>query len=194
MPTLRASRNKGEQVLYHAYELTHAAMSPMRAAARMSREMLQSPFNPTASWYSSRATSAALEMFINATRRYGKPEFGIESVLVDGKRATVREQVVWQRPFCDLKHFKRGGSHVSGLGHPPVLIVAPLSGHYATLLRGTVKSMLPEHEVYITDWLDARDVPLTMGVFDLDDYADYIIEMCEHLFETTGERPAVMAV
>jgi len=181
-------------VIYHAYELTHAAMSPMRAAARMSNEALKSPFNPAASWYSTRATSAALDMFINATRRYEKPEFEIFSTEVAGKETPIEEQIVWSRPFCELLHFKRIGAHVAKLKQPPVLIVAPMSGHYATLLRGTVKAMLPEHDVYITDWIDARDVPLSIGEFDLDDYTDYVIEICEHLYAETGERPAVMAV
>lgn len=181
-------------MLYHAYEMTHAAMSPMRAAARMSQDMLKSPFNPSASWYPTRATSAALEMFIDATRRYGKPEFEIDATLVDGKKTKVVEEVTFSKPFANLLHFKRLGAHVAKLKQPPVIIVAPLSGHFATLLRGTVKAMLPEHDVYITDWIDARDVPITAGDFDLDDYADYIIEMCEHLYETTGERPALMAV
>lgn len=166
----------------------------MRAAARMSQEALQSPFNPASSWYSSRATSAALEMFINATRRYGKPEFEIHEVEVAGKEALIEEQVVWHKPFCDLLHFHRKAAHVAKLKHAPVLIVAPLSGHYATLLRGTVEAMLKEHDVYITDWIDARDVPMTAGAFDLDDYADYIVEMCEHIYETHGERPAVLGV
>jgi len=180
-------------VLYHAYELTHAAMGPFRAAAQMGKEAVSSPMNPTASLYGSRATAAALDMFINATRRYGKPEFGIDSVLVDGKETAIEEHVVAHKAFCDLKYFKRASKAASSRKDPKVLIIAPLSGHFATLLRGTVLQMLPEHEVYITDWRDARDVPLSGGSFDLDTYADYIMEFCRHLGED-GTRPAVMAV
>jgi len=143
--------------------------------------------------YGSRAVSAALEMFINATRRYGKPAFGIESTNVNGVETPVVETVVLSRPFCDLLHFRRDSSAIARRKDPKVLVVAPMSGHYATLLRGTVESMLPEHDVYVTDWKDARDVPIAVGDFDLDDYTDYLIEMIEHL-SADGERVSVMAV
>ena len=181
-------------MLYHAYELTHAAMGPFRTAARMGKEAVSNPMNPTASWYSSRATAAAFDMFINATRRYGKPEFGIDTVEVDGKSCGVEERVVLSLPFCDLKQFRRTSRAARARQDQPVLIVAPLSGHYATLLRGTVRAMLPEHDVYITDWKDARDVSLSHGQWDLDDYTDYLVTFCEHLTDACGERPAVMAV
>jgi poly(3-hydroxybutyrate) depolymerase len=180
-------------MLYHAYEMTHAAITPMRAAARLSQEVIRNPLNPIAKHYGSRAVSAALEMFINATRRYGKPEWEIDSTIVDGETAPVDIVTAFERPFCNLLHFRREGQAARRRKDPAVLVVAPLSGHYATLLRGTVRSMLQEHDVYVTDWVDARDVPLTEGSFDLDDYADYIVEMCAFLAER-GERPAVLAV
>lgn len=180
-------------MLYHAYEMTHAAISPMRAAARVGQEVMRNPFNPMATSYGSRAVSAALEMFINATRRYGKPEFGIESVLVDGVETPIVEEVVWSAPFCRILHFRRESTVAEARNDPKVLMVAPMSGHYATLLRGTVRDMLPNHEVYITDWVDARDVPLTQGEFDLDDYTDYLVRIIEAL-SGEGERIAVMAV
>jgi poly(3-hydroxybutyrate) depolymerase len=180
-------------MLYHAYEASHAAVGPMRQAARMGQEMVQSPFNPFAQTYGAKATAAAFEMFINATRRYAKPEFGIEETEVAGEIVPVVEQKVWSKPFCDMIRFKRDAPHAAARNDPKVLIIAPMSGHYATLLRGTVEKMLPEHDVYITDWIDARDVPLSDGKFDLDDYVDYLIEMCQHLAKD-GERPAVMAV
>lgn len=180
-------------MLYHAYEMTHAAIKPMRAAARLSQEVFRNPLNPMAGHYGSRAVSAALEMFINATQRYGKPEWEIGATFVDGFKAPVEIDTVWTRPFCNLLHFRRLGE-AENRDDPPVLVIAPMSGHYATLLRGTVRSMLPEHNVYVTDWTDARDVPLTEGRFDLDDYTDYIIEMCDFLAAKTGERPAILAV
>jgi poly(3-hydroxybutyrate) depolymerase len=179
--------------MYHAYEMTHAAISPMRAVARLAKEVLRNPLNPVADTYGSRTMSATLEMFINATRRYAKPEFEIESTIVEGSETTIREQIVWSRPFCDLLHFRRDSGTAIRRNDPKVLMVAPMSGHFATLLRGTVRSMLPEHDVYITDWKDARDVPVGDGVFDLDDYTDYIIDMLEHLSKG-GERVHVMAV
>ncbi|MBB5224158.1 poly(3-hydroxybutyrate) depolymerase [Amaricoccus macauensis] len=180
-------------MLYHAYEITHAAISPMRAAARLGREVMSNPLNPMASSYGSRAVSAALEMFINATRRYSKPEFGIASVLVDEVETSIEEEVVWDAPFAQVIHFKRVSPAADARKDPKVLIVAPMSGHYATLLRGTVRDMLPNHEVYITDWIDAREVPMVHGEFDLDDYTDYLIRMVEALSDE-GERITVMAV
>ncbi len=180
-------------MLYHAYEMTHAAISPMRAAARMGQQVINHPMNAHPANFGARTASAALEMFINATRRYEKPSFGIETTLVDGVETRVAEEVVWSRPFCELRRFRRTGAEAEARKDPVVLIVSPMSGHYATLLRGTVESMLPEHEVYITDWIDARSVPISDGSFDLDDYTDYVIQMLEHL-SGGGERVAVMAV
>lgn len=180
-------------LLYHAYEMTHAALSPMRAAARISQEMVSNPLNILSDSYGNRAVSAALDMFIQATRRYGKPAFGLDSTLVEGEECPVVEEIVWERPFCELLRFRRDSEAAAARRDPKVLIVAPMSGHYATLLRGTVKAMLPEHDVYITDWVDARQVPLSRGDFDLDDYVDYVIGMIQHLGRD-GERVHVMAV
>ena len=180
-------------MLYHAYEMTHAAIGPMRTMARVSNHVLTSPFNPFATSYPARATAAACEMFFNATRRYGKPEFGVAETEVMGERVQVVEEVVLARPFCNLIRFRRISPIVAARNDPKVLIVAPMSGHFATLLRGTVEAMLPEHDVYITDWVNAREVPLAHGPFGLDDYVDYVIGFCHALAEG-GERPAVMAV
>ncbi|PZQ51523.1 MAG: polyhydroxyalkanoate depolymerase [Rhodovulum sulfidophilum] len=180
-------------LLYHAYEMTHAALTPMRAAARVGQEMVSNPLNILSDSYGNRAVSAALDMFIQATRRYGKPAFGLESTLVDGQETPVVEQVVWAKPFCELLHFRRDSAAAAARRDPKVLIVAPMSGHYATLLRGTVKQMLPEHDVYVTDWVDARQVPLSKGNFDLEDYTDYVTEMVQTLARD-GERVHVMAV
>jgi poly(3-hydroxybutyrate) depolymerase len=168
-------------------------MSPMRAAARASSHALRNPFFPFSSSLPARTTAAACEMFVNATRRYGKPEFGIDETRIAGKPVPVTGQVVLQKPFCSLLHFKRHSVPAGSRNDPKVLIVAPMSGHYATLLRGTVEAMLPEHDVYVTDWTDARDVPLSAGRFDLADYTDYINEFTRFL-AADGERVAVMAV
>ncbi len=178
-------------MLYHAYEISHAAISPWRAAAQMGQQALRNPLNPASMTFPARAAAAAFEMFVNATRRYGKPEFEIVETEVDGRKVAVEEEVTHALPFCDLLHFKRVGCE--GRDDPKVLIVAPMSGHFATLLRGTVEKMLPEHDVYITDWVDARNVPLAAGPFDLDDYIDYLIEFCQTL-AADGERIAVMGV
>ena len=176
-------------MLYHAYEMTHAALAPMRQMARFSREALQNPANPLAESYGARVGAAGLDMFINATKRYDKPEFGFDHTVIDGVDVPVVEEITLSLPFCDLLHFKRETT----AQHQKLLIVAPLSGHYATLLRGTVAEMLPDHDVYITDWTDGRDIPLSAGEFDLDDYVDYLVQFCAELGDG-GERPAVLAV
>jgi poly(3-hydroxybutyrate) depolymerase len=183
----------GRAVLYHAYELTHAAVTPFRAAAQMSAQALRNPMNPLAETLGFRATAAAFEMFVNATRRYGKPEFGIESVEIAGETVPIVEEVVLRLPFCNLLRFRRASVLAEARNDPRVLMLAPMSGHFATLLRGTVEAMVAEHDVYITDWIDARNVPLAKGGFDLDDYIDYIETFCEFL-SSEGERPAVMGV
>ena len=180
-------------MLYHAYEMTHAAMGPMRTAARVSSQTLRNPFFPFRDALPVRATAAACEMFVNATRRYGKPDFGIEETEVAGETIPLVEEVVLSKPFCDLLHFRRDSANVEARNDPKVLMVAPMSGHFATLLRGTVEAMLPDHDVYITDWIDARDVPIAEGRFDLADYTDYITDFCRFL-SAEGERVSVMAV
>lgn len=168
-------------MLYHWYELSHIAMRPARMAADSCRHFFRNPFNPLSHTAMGRQTAAACEVFERTTRRYGKPAFGITSTRVGRCDAAVWEHVVWQRPFCRLVHFKRDLPASRASYDPRILIVAPMSGHYATLLRGTVEALIPNHEVYITDWSDARDVGLLEGAFDLDDYIDYLREMLAHL-------------
>ncbi|MTI01146.1 polyhydroxyalkanoate depolymerase [Roseibium sp. RKSG952] len=163
---------------YHLYELNHAAMGPLRAAADMTRLYFQNPFNPLSHTEYGRSVAAGCEVLERMTRRYGKPEFGLSETTVGGVKVPVRENIVWSRPFCDLIHFERGAS---GKKDPKILVVAPMSGHYATLLRGTVETLLPKADVYITDWIDARMVPLADGRFDLDDYIDYLISILHFL-------------
>ena len=128
------------------------------------------PFNLASVFPPMRALAAAAELVERATAEYPKPAFGLASTVVDGREVAVREQLVHETPFCRLLHFERDVSR----DDPRVLIVAPLSGHHATLLRETVRELLPDHEVYITDWVDARLAPLSAGKFDLADYVDLI--------------------
>lgn len=161
---------------YYAYELAHAVLSPMRFGVSGLRSALDWPFNPFAATPYGKHLSAACEVFENITRRYGKPAFGLKTTHVGGVEVSVREHIVASTPFCNLLHFEREENALTGRRYDPkVLIVAPMSGHYATLLRGTVQAMLPEHEVYITDWIDCRDIPLAMGRFDLDDFIDHLV-------------------
>ena len=177
---------------YLLHELNHAAIAPWRAVADATKLAWRNPANPLTYTPMARSVAASAELFERMTRRYAKPEFGIEETVIDGVTHRVQEQTVWSQPFCDLLHFERfapAGSSTAPRG-PKLLIVAPMSGHYATLLRGTVEAMLPHADVFITDWRDARMVPLASGRFDLDDYIDYTIAMIEHL----GEDVHVMAV
>lgn len=160
-------------MLYKIHEWQHLALSPYRAWLHASRAAL-------APWRSQplvRPLAASLEVAERLTRRYGKPEFGILETQIAGKKGSktvpVREVVVDETPFCNLLHFAKDTP--KPLNQAKVLIVAPLSGHYATLLRGTVEAMVAEHDVYITDWTDARDVPLSDGDFHLDDYIELVM-------------------
>ncbi|MFO0993742.1 MAG: polyhydroxyalkanoate depolymerase [Hyphomicrobiales bacterium] len=174
-------------MLYQLYEMNHAAVAPWRVAAGLSRAFWRLPLNPFAGTGIGRSMEASLEVFERATRRYGKPAFGIDETIVNGEPVPVAERVVWHKPFCNLLHFSKPNAI---LDEPTVLIVAPMSGHYATLLRGTVEAMLPHADVYITDWVDAREVPVFQGSFDLDDYIDYVIDMLRFL----GPKTHVMGV
>ena len=163
---------------YQAYELTYLAMAPARAVSDAAGYWAKSPLNPLAKTSLGRTVAASADMFERMTRRYGKPRFGLDETIVEGRTVEVREEVVWQRSFCRLVRFRR--DLADGTPQPRLLIVAPMSGHYATLLRGTVAAFLPHYDVYITDWTNARMVPMTEH-FDLDDYIDYLIEICQAL-------------
>lgn len=173
-------------MLYTLYELQHAAFAPLRFIADQGQQVFSHPYNPVSRTPVGKLAAASFDMVEQLTRRYGKPKFGLHETLIDGKPAAVEEEVVSRRPFGQLRHFKR----MTHRKDPRVLIVAPMSGHFATLLRGTVEAMLPEHDVYITDWRDARDIPIVDGSFDLDDYIDYLIGWLEEL----GPNTHVMAV
>jgi len=174
-------------MLYHTYELTHAVMAPLRVQSDNVQFVFQSGLNPLAYTPGGRMVAAGCELFESVTRRYGKPEWGIDEIEIDGKAVSVLPEEAFATPFCDLVHFVREG-HLSQ--DPKVLIVAPMSGHYATLLRGTVHAMLPEHDLYVTDWRDARMVPLSEGMFDLDDFVDTVIRFLRFL----GPETHVVAV
>ena len=165
---------------YHMYEMAHAALVPARAWSDATRLFFKNPINPMTHTPLGRNLAASAELFERVTRRYGKPSFGFESVSVNGERVAITEEIVWERPFCRLIRFARQTTRLAR-PQPRLLIVAPVSGHYATLLRGTVEAFLPHYDVYITDWADARMVPLAAGAFDLDDYIDYLMSIFQVL-------------
>jgi poly(3-hydroxybutyrate) depolymerase len=173
-------------MLYNAYEMQRSMLASASAWANFSAELLSNPANPFAYFGGGPVLGSALEVFAHASAPRGKPDFGLDHTTIGGKQVDVVEEIVLRKPFGQLKRFVRKGV----TGGPKLLIVAPMSGHYATLLRGTVERMLPFAEVYITDWRDARQVSLAEGRFDLDDYVDYIIEF----LETIGEGAHMLAV
>jgi poly(3-hydroxybutyrate) depolymerase len=178
-----------DMLAYFAYESAHMMLSPARAVSDATHLMFKNPANPLTYTPLGRLVTASCELFERTTRRYGKPVFGLPDTSVEGVRTPIVERFVWEKPFCKLIHFEKQWTH--GSRHQPrLLIVAPMSGHYATLLRGTVETFLPTHDVFITDWIDARLVPMSDGSFDLDDYVDYVIGMFRHL----GPSTHVMAV
>ncbi len=177
-----------DRLSYQFYEFMHMAFAPARAVTDAMLHAVKHPLNPLHHTIFGRNIAAAGELFERMTRRYGKPMFGLDATTIDGETVEIVEETIWQKPFCGLLHFSRQFA-----GAPPkqskLLIVAPMSGHYATLLRGTVEAFLPSYDVYITDWRDARDVPLADGGFDLDDYIDYLAEMMQHLSKENDGAP-----
>ncbi len=176
--------------LYWLYELGQAALDPSRAVADATKLFFKNPANPLSHTTYGKSVAAAMELFERSTRRYQRPEWRIDETVVGGEHIPVHIRTVWEQPFCRLIHFERAFVTPPRRPQPKVLIVAPMSGHYATLLRGTVEAFLPNHEVYITDWRNARSVPMSAGRFDLDDYIDYIIAIQHAL----GGDTHVMAV
>jgi poly(3-hydroxybutyrate) depolymerase len=174
-------------LLYDTYELQRSLLNGASNWAAVGAELLSNPALPLGYFGMGPMMAGALQVFSSFYQQRGKPEFGIRSVKVGGRERAVDEQVVLTKPFCELRHFKREGLPEDA---PKLLIVAPMSGHYATLLRGTVERMLHNQEVWITDWADAKMVPLSAGGFDLDDYIDYVIEFIRFI----GPETHVLAV
>ena len=164
-------------MLYDAYEVHRSWLAGASTLANIGAGWMQNPVNPFAYSHMGPIVASALDVFAHASAPRGKPDFGLDTTIVEGRSVRVVEEVVLRKPFGQLKHFRRQGVK-SG---PKLLIVAPMSGHYATLLRGTVERMLPGHDVYITDWRDAKLVSLDEGSFDLDDYVDYLVAFLEKI-------------
>ncbi len=172
-------------MLYQLYEAQRALLSPFAEFASASSKLYDHPLSPFAHTPMAHRVSAGLDLMHRLSKEYEKPEFNITSVRVNGIDVAVQEQVAIEKPFCRLLRFKRFTDNLPMLtrmkDQPTVLIVAPLSGHHATLLRDTVLSLLADHKVYITDWTDARMVPIEAGPFHLDDYVTYVQEFIRHV-------------
>lgn len=172
-------------MLYQLYETQRALLSPFAEFAAASSKLYSHPLSPFTHTPMADRVSAGLDLMHRLSKEYEKPEFGITSVDVGGIEVAVQQQVAIEKPFCRLLRFKRFSDDLEALGRmkdqPTVLVVAPLSGHHSTLLRDTVRSLLHDHKVFITDWTDARMVPLEAGPFHLDDYVAYVQEFIRHI-------------
>jgi poly(3-hydroxybutyrate) depolymerase len=184
---IASRRSEGSGLLYDAYEMQRQTLASASNWAAIGAKMLNNPALPIGYFGMGPVVASALEVFAHLYEQRGKPEFGITSVETGGQQHQVSEDLALERPFGSLRHFRRAGLPNDA---PKLLIVAPMSGHYATLLRGTVARMIENHEVWITDWANAKMVPLSEGSFGLDDYIDYLIEFLRFI----GEGTHVMAV
>lgn len=191
-------------MLYHAYEFNYALFKPLRSIANIGKFIYGSPFNPIAYTPLGKSAYAGSDLLETLTRRYKKPEWKLPTTCVNGVEVDVEVEKVLRMPFCHLLHFKRDTQQFNkavakDVMQPRVLVVAPMSGHYATLLRGTVEALLPDNEVFITDWIGAREVSITEGKFDFNDYIDYLIKMLEfvgpgaHIVGVCQPGPAIIA-
>ena len=172
--------------LYNIVEAWRASLLPLRSLVTTNRAILANKYNPFIYTEFGKSMLATLEMIERVTRNYQKPAFGIETVVMDAKEVEVKQATSLSKPFCNLLHFRKS----SKIKQPKLLIVAPMAGHHSTLLRGTVESLLPDLDIYITDWIDASQVPLSEGKFDMGDYINYLIEFLSHI----GEGTHIMAV
>lgn len=174
-------------MLYQAYQAHDDVLTPVRLMAEAARSFFSQPWPLFGDHPLMRGAAAACEMVSRSGIRHRRPDFGIAETMVGGRAVAVVEEAALRHPFCTLRHFAKRGCAER---QPRVLVVAPLSGHFATLLRGTVETLLPEHDVYITDWINARNVPLYHGRFDLDDFIDLVVALVRHL----GPETHIIAV
>ena len=170
-------------MLYQLHELNRAFLNPMMQWAETSAKLFSDPVSPLAHTPFSQRIAAGYELLYRLSKEYEKPQFNIGEVPVDGKPTGIVEEVVEEKPFARLIHFKKdlNARQIAALKQPTVLVVAPLSGHHSTLLRETVRALLQEHDVFITDWTDARMVPVEQGEFHLHDYVYYVQDFIRFL-------------
>ncbi len=181
-------------MLYAFHEMAYHSAVPFRLGAQLARQFWTSPFNPASDTAIGRTAYASAELFESLTRRYGKPDWRLDVVDITNRPVQVSEEIFWSSPWCNLVRFVPDADDLKAAGktadRPKVMIVAPLSGHYATLLRGTVEAFIHDHDVYVSDWTNARQVPLLEGRFDFNDYIDHVREMLAAI----GGRAHVVAV
>jgi poly(3-hydroxybutyrate) depolymerase len=173
-------------MIYHLYQANMDLLDPVRLMAKSTAQFMRRPWPGTEDSFNVKFVASALELFADSTTTHRRPSFDIDTVRVGNRLVAVREHAAFETPFGTLLHFVKD----SPAKQPKMLVVAPMSGHFATLLRGTVRVLLPDHDVYITDWHNAREVPVKDGVFGFDDYIDHVIRF----LEVMGPGSHVMAV
>jgi len=166
-----------EAMLYQLYDWQRSALEPWRLFAQAANELYGHPDSPLSYLPGSRNVAAAFDLMTRLTRRYERPEFGIESVVSGNREYAVREEFDLEKSFCRLLHFRKVGAPAQ----PKVIVFAPLSGHFATLVRDTVRTLLADHDVWVTDWIDAKEIPIAVGPFRFDDYVAYVREFLRFL-------------
>jgi len=175
-------------VLYQLHELQRSILHPISHLASAGAHLYTNPYSPLSYTPFSRRLAATFDLVHRLGKDYEKPAFGLQTTSVDGHEVAVTERIVAEKPFCRLIHFERQfGNSPRRTADPKIQLVAPMSGHHATLLRDTVRALLPHHEVFIIDWMDARMVPLNMGPFHLDDYVEYVCEFIRLLSPDLNE-------
>jgi poly(3-hydroxybutyrate) depolymerase len=170
-------------MLYQLHEMQRSFLNPLMQWADASAKLFTNPVSPLAHTPFSQRIAAGYELMYRLGKDYEKPAFGLDTTTIAGKTVGIVEQTAVDKPFCKLLHFKKdlGEAEFAALKQPTILLVAPLSGHHSTLLRDTVRALLPDHDVFVTDWVDARMVPLSKGAFHLDDYVFYVQDFIRHL-------------
>src|SRR5918994_7319829 len=182
-------------MLYAAYEFQRQLATPVRLWANALEQVYTSPYNPLSDTWFGKSVAASAEIMARLTQNYAKPAFGLKTTEIGNETVAVNEEILLRKPFCQLLRFHRDTTRRDA----KVLVVAPMSGHYATLLRGTVEALLPDHDVHITDWANARDVPASAGPFRLDDFLDHTIRFLEamgpgaHVLAVCQPAPATLA-
>jgi len=181
-------------MMYQSYDLYSRSAEMMNGFIGLSQKLIDNPYNPFAKTILGKSISAGLDSAFHHTKVYDKQPFDIKTTTIDGETVSITEQVVLAKPFCNLLHFKQD----TQVQQPKLFVVAPLSGHHATLLKATIERLIVDHDVYITDWLDAKNVPLSEGNFCFDDYVTYVIDFMKEIGENTHVlavcQPAVQAL
>jgi len=181
-------------MMYQSYDLYSRSAEMMNGFIGLSQKLMENPYNPYAKTFLGKSIIAGLDSAFHHTKVYDKQPFDIKTTTIDGETVAITEEIILEKPFCNLIHFKQD----TKVQQPKLFVVAPLSGHHATLLKATIERLIADHDVYITDWLDAKNVPLSEGEFSFEDYVTYVVDFLKEIGENTHVlavcQPAVQAL